>query len=354
MAMFEIHAVDEQVKALPTYKTASGSVATFNTDMTENLISCIAEIVAQQASGTPTPSSPLPISGFNSLNLVRCGKNLINDSLYYQQNANVVVIGQTVANTNRLVFLKAGTYTIKLTSLVEGSIYYDMGNGPTRLGSTNDACTFTLSEDSYCSFWLYKSGGYSPTDYSNLQLEQGNQPTTCEPYNGTTFTVSFGQTVYGGYIDVVTGKLVITHGFKIFNGSESWNKHGTIPSWFYVDNAITDGYMNNGENDFQICNFGIQTRYADVLSLQNGHFVYGSANKRFIFKNTDYTEVADFQTWLSNNNMQVAYKLDTPIELDVSSVAIPTLNGTNNIFADTGDISECKFILSVGEYLRQN
>lgn len=46
MALFEIHGVDESIKALPTVGEASGSVASFDTDMTENLVSVIAEISA--------------------------------------------------------------------------------------------------------------------------------------------------------------------------------------------------------------------------------------------------------------------------------------------------------------------
>ena len=83
--------VPSSVKNLPTYKTASGSVATFETDMTENLISCIAEIVAQQASGTPTPTNPIPITTYTSLNLSHSGADTSNP------NITNIPFGQTVA-----------------------------------------------------------------------------------------------------------------------------------------------------------------------------------------------------------------------------------------------------------------
>ena len=67
MAYFHTNVLDEQIKALPTVDTASGSVATFETDMTENLISCVAEIVATQSgSGDPSPSNPRPITGYST------------------------------------------------------------------------------------------------------------------------------------------------------------------------------------------------------------------------------------------------------------------------------------------------
>ena len=58
-----------------------------------------------------------------------------------------------------------------------------------------------------------------------------------------------------------------------------------------------------------------------------------------------YTSADDFK---NNSTGCIVYPLTTPIELDVSSVEIPTINGKNNIFADTGDM-EVKYFLTVGK-----
>ena len=53
-------------------ETASGSVATFDTEATMPLVSLKANITAQQAgSGTPSPSNPRAISGFSSVTLTQ-------------------------------------------------------------------------------------------------------------------------------------------------------------------------------------------------------------------------------------------------------------------------------------------
>ena len=44
MAMFHTNVLDNQIKALPTVSTASGSVANFTTDMQENLVSCVCQL----------------------------------------------------------------------------------------------------------------------------------------------------------------------------------------------------------------------------------------------------------------------------------------------------------------------
>ena len=45
-----------------------------------------------------------------------------------------------------------------------------------------------------------------------LQLEVGEAATEFEPYASETFSVNFGQTVYGGSLDWAAGELTVTHG----------------------------------------------------------------------------------------------------------------------------------------------
>ena len=91
MAYFPTKVLDNQIKALPTVDTASGSVANFTTDKTENLVEVECEIVYQQASGTPSPSNPLPITTYTSLNLSHSGSDTSNPTI------TNIPFGQTVA-----------------------------------------------------------------------------------------------------------------------------------------------------------------------------------------------------------------------------------------------------------------
>ena len=92
MAYFPTKVLDNQIKALPTVSTASGSVATFDTDMTENLVEVKCQIVATQSgSGTPSPSNPRPITTYTSLNLSHSGADTSNPTI------TNIPFGQTVA-----------------------------------------------------------------------------------------------------------------------------------------------------------------------------------------------------------------------------------------------------------------
>ncbi|MBO7735146.1 MAG: hypothetical protein J6S67_21460 [Methanobrevibacter sp.] len=91
MAYFHTNVLDNQIKQMPTVDTASGRVATFDTDLTENLVSCVCDIQYSQASGTPTPSDPIPITVYNSLNLSHSGADTSNPTIIN------IPFGQTVA-----------------------------------------------------------------------------------------------------------------------------------------------------------------------------------------------------------------------------------------------------------------
>jgi hypothetical protein len=250
--------VPSSVKTLPTYKTASGSVATFETDMTENLISCVADIVATQSgSGTPSPSNPRPISGHSS-------------------------------------------------------------------------CTVTA--------------------------------------NSTPYVCNFGQTVYGGTVDVCTGVMTLTHIGAYLTGSS------IRASWYNADiDRNTIGFYCDSINFLRNTGLPEPTESGGVYDYCQTALVYNNdvaweANLLFISGTFNRFEIripksvlADVssganalssgQDYMDNNPLQIWYKI-APMTIQANALQIPTASGANTISADTGDIS-CKFVLSVGEALRQ-
>ena len=111
--MYRLNSVPAEVRSLPILQSASGSIASFNTDLTENLVEVECEIVYQQASGTPSPSNPLPITTYTSLNLSHSGSDTSNPTV------TNIPFGQTVAKGNLNV--TTGVLEIEWLSV-------DMGN----------------------------------------------------------------------------------------------------------------------------------------------------------------------------------------------------------------------------------
>lgn len=81
--------LNSDIIGLLPVSTSSGSIATFSTSLALPLVECKAEIVAQQASGTPTPANPLPISGFNSIELT-------HEHGESESETKTIALGQTV------------------------------------------------------------------------------------------------------------------------------------------------------------------------------------------------------------------------------------------------------------------
>lgn len=58
--------------------TASGAIANFTTSVVKPLVNLTAYFKATQEAGTPTPQSPKAITGVSAVNVVHCGKNLVD------------------------------------------------------------------------------------------------------------------------------------------------------------------------------------------------------------------------------------------------------------------------------------
>lgn len=345
MTWYPCNNQDQTLMAQQTYKTASGSIATFQTDLTENLISCICNITATGGGGTP--STPISINGFSACDLVACGENL---AFNYIDNCNIDASGNLVWNNNYKMYIamvKQGkTYSTNLGSLVGGyfdkiPVLNDTSIDGTRVITTP---TFTAT---YTGFIAFRANS---TD-TQVSLKQGTD-TTYTAYNGTTHTINFGQTIYGGYIDVVNGKLVITHGYYEITGNENWAwaKSGSYPGGFYTPVASVGGKANTPF----LC-----TQARTVTSVSDYDygtcFCDGSLNFRLMSGSDQVSDWTNFlQTQYNNGNpLTICFTLPTPIEIQLDSIAILTLTGTNNLFCDTGTIQQAKYILSVGEALRQ-
>lgn len=367
MAMFEIHAVDEQIKALPTVDTASGSVASFETDLSENLISCIAEIVATGGGGTP--DSPIAINGFSECNVTRTGKNLFNPIVYN----SFIQADQTYRATGNAVIAIKVSVAKFIGKQLTFSVYIDVSGGtaPNNLrvranvNGTNiegnfitsvsgvSSVTFTPQTVNDYIYINFGSMGGNYFTFYNIQLEQSDTATTYEPF-GTTFTVNFGQTVYDGTVDVVTGKLTDTVG-KL--DKTDFPSMGVV---YNTEVGIIRSFYLSLPTDYRYPDTFIKSNVFQSQPLSGDHAydcevlpTTGNAGRRIYFSisNVDHPSMTaeEAKQFLIDNNVEFYFTKYTADTIDVNSVAIPTLNGINNLYADTGDISEVKYLLTVGK-----
>ena len=166
--------------------------------------------------------------------------------------------------------------------------------------------------------------------------------------NGTTHTINFGQTVYGGSLDVISGKFTLLQTDYILSNL----------SWSYEPNYQVF-YANMPSNSATTISGGITDCICEQYQLYNGNFTqmpnYSmtinnatfSPSKRIVIKNTDYTNPSDFTNAV--NNVLLVYKLETEQIFQKDSIDVQSIVGNNNIYAGTGDIIDLKYVLSVGQ-----
>jgi len=168
---------------------------------------------------------------------------------------------------------------------------------------------------------------------ANISVSDGVTP--------TTVTIPFGDTYYGGLLDVVNGKLTVTHQMEIFNGdvSEGWTlaSDGTVNRRFvlYGISSIKSGTYNQAITNY--------LSWVTGTSFDWGTFTLGESTTYGFYivvhdKSSNFADLATFKTYLSNNNLQLLTQMSTPIEITLTPTQIATLSGLNNIYADCGDI----------------
>ena len=227
-------------------ETAQGNPIAISDASGLNAKACSVDLLPIQdlSHGEPSPTNICPITGRDSVKLVRTGKNLFNPSAEVV-NAYVTVGGAvSTSSTDRTVLLPIipnSTYTFtwnrEATSGNDDSkiavftskpqIGGSAGRALTSITTSGASVTFTSSA-SEC--WIaVKIANTTKSDVTETikasQLELGSTATAYEPYQGETYTETLGQTVYGGNVDFVSGKLTIDSLIAILNGTEGWTKY---------------------------------------------------------------------------------------------------------------------------------
>ena len=258
-------------------------------------------ITPAQAAGTPTPESPLAISGWMAANVSRAEKNLMNplmsqhttisDGVFTNTNTvvNAVLNGANDLSTGGQ-FLRAGTYTFSYkpsSGPIWNRVIARYSDGTTERVSTPAQSgdyvvgTFTLEQDAYV---LIRHSGAGASVFSEPQIEFGSSRTTYSPYSGTTYQVSWQSeagTVYGGTLQD--------------NGDGTWTLKARPYYASYAGEALIGPWVSSMD---VYAEGAAPTTGAQVVDL-------GGAE-------TEYTLSAD---------------------------SVRTLLGQNNVFADCGDVA---------------
>ncbi len=342
---------NELMNIYPVLATSPAPIANFNTDLALPLKACNVEIKPKQASGTPTPSSPLPISGTDTIKVYQTGANLWDEQ--WELGAYADTTGLPTASDNRIrcknfIPVKPNTTYYFAEPLSIRVFNYGLTQDNDYLGYSDvpvsgvNARLYTAP--SGCHFIRFRMGSSANpvTTYNNdISINYPSTDTTYHAHvTATTKTVSLPQTVYGGYLDLDSGVLTITHAGETINFSDK------LSSTNLGDCSRVAFALQNAPQNINTDLCSVAT-YTYNYNLDSPHFycvVTGGNNRLYLFIDNDDTV----------DTFQVCYKLATPVSIQLTPEEVNAISGVNNVFGDTDGNTSVEYRESVQKYVDDN
>lgn len=193
-------------------------------------LSAVVSLEPKQAgSGDPSPDNVRPITGRDSVQVTRCGKNLLNPEKVEAVSGSY---GLTVTYENENIVHIVGKPNNpdngELSFVVAETLYYTLsGKGlavtPFSIsGNLTVVKAYGLRTPTENTLAITAYLDNTVTYDARIQLAVGVENlTTYEPYQGNTYDVALPDTIYGGTVDAVTGVGSKTWGYIASYNGES-------------------------------------------------------------------------------------------------------------------------------------
>lgn len=318
-------------------------VATFETDAALPLTSLVVEIDPQQSgSGTPSPDNVRPITGTERVTVARTGVNVWDEETEdgYIDNAGKLLPAPTsypslrsknfclCKPSTKYYYVKPSSYTVK-----PNFAWYDIDKNFIR--RSNPTTEFPIAESPSNAYYFKLSMyNYGTTYNHDISINFPSTDNVYHAYQGETVTTDLGRTVYGGTVDIVTGKLTVT--YRIVDlGTLDWNYYtGSEYPYFTSRRALSPSYLYKSRNPNVLCS---NYSFASVESTGSGIGFIIIETSFIRVRDLNYTDAATFKTAMSG--VQLVYELATPQTYQLTPAQILALLGGNTIWSDAGQVT---------------
>ena len=229
------------LNAFPT-DIASGAVASFPDGADDlPLKSLVVDInpIQDLSNGDPSPENICPISGWTEVDVEQRGVNIWDEE--WENGTFNTTTGQNIDSGNALVQIRAkrlipvvagNEYYIK-TSIGVWMMFFDIDknviappsgvhgkvNNCIRIGGDTSEPFNKFTPPQGCAYVrFYCQGVYGTTYNHDISINYPSTDHDYHPYTGRSITIDLGQTVYGGKLDVLSGKLTVYPYYASYNG----------------------------------------------------------------------------------------------------------------------------------------
>ena len=293
-------------------------------------------------STVPTTFSPYsnicPISGWAAVDGWQSGVNVWDEEweLGSYDNSGAPVPNNTIIRTKNFIGVKPSKeYWIQ--SPINGVLYwYDASKTFISLESFNSNGQLKTAPANAVYLRFRLASTYGTTYNNDISINYPSTDHAYHAYRGTPITFTLGQTVYGGYVDAIAGKCVVTMIAKDM-GDLTWTNDTNRTGNFYTT-AISD--VPDNSNFAVVCSSYAVDNTKNANTIQDGQLSAMSnyGGRRIFVKDVakDSMTGAQFKTAVTGQTLIVT--LATPVEISLTPVTnLSTLLGENNFWADSGD-----------------
>lgn len=306
----------------------------------------------QEGAGDPSPENIRPIKARESVDVVRCGVNMLDPELI--EDAGLKPYGLTITHLGsgkvhiEGVYTKetpGGSFVILRTQqhILEGkalNIRSFVTKGSLKIDSTYGFRS--RGENAIAISVSWEPGTAVDMDIVVMVSPKDTTPSAFSPYTGQTTTLTLPTPCYGGTVDSVSGESKSEYLKYTANGTEK-----------FVFNDRADGTQYFSAIILQIPNVvvdvgeSIKTELCSHYPIDNP-YMYKKACVWLLNQKVNYLRISDprFSTveelksylsaqYAAGTPVQITYKLEKPIPITATGgKPIPALAGTNTLLTD--------------------
>ena len=325
---FKYPTIETQKIIQPTILTSDGESITINNTASDSLKLSLKGNTSQ--SGTPTPTSPIPVSVVSGDNevLIR-GINIFDKE--------TVLRNKTFTSAN-VVSDSTGLFISDYIKVEPNTTYYTNENAPVVIGldkdksalgyirNTSSAGSFTTQAT--CEYIRVRSHSTTipmETAIANAMIHKGSASVDYEPYQSQTYEVDLP-------VGLELCKIGTYQDYFTKNSDGEWCKYNAIGKVVLdgtqASSGLYNGNTNTSRNIFEALPYNCRVYIDNILSKCNlfpynnmwskdeeGYF-FDDNSKRIIVRISKATlggtTQTDWDNWLSSHNLICYYALETP------------------------------------------
>lgn len=286
-------------------------------------------------------SNVCPISGHTEVNVTRTGVNVWDEEWeqgLFDGAGNPSSSTTNIRTKNNIPVQPNTTYYAHIgTSGANLNICFLDENGGFLSRTNYPNTTFTTPLN--CRYIKFSTGYYNSGTYKNdISINYPSTDHDYHAYAGQPYSISLGQTVYGGTLNVGTGVLTVDM-LNVDLGTLNWVADNTVPRFYTTGISSVAKPMPSASTVPNFVCSQYATVYFNALYQSDTDNVIGiSAGAAISIKDKSKASLTGAAFKSAMSGVQLCYELATPTTVQLTPTQVSTLLGANNIWADTGDV----------------